>query len=205
MPPVHHDYPRSRDRHALALRCAGALAALLTVLLLAACSEPGAQSGDGKAAPSAFPGSATSLEALSEGVLRGLARGDVSALEGFRLAEGEHNQVVWPELPASAPEVNFPVDLAWTNIQSRNRSAIARLLPLFEGREPSLRGVGCRGITERFETFSVLTDCWVTFDMDDSPGLLEAQLFKDVLSRGGGHKVFRYYDEEPRAITSVGG
>jgi hypothetical protein len=36
------------------------------------------------------------------------------------------------------------------------------------------------------------------FSFDEDERVLEAQLFKDVLVRGGGHKIFRYYDEEPR-------
>lgn len=44
----------------------------------------------------------------------------------------------------------------------------------------------------------VLTDCFVVFTVDHGPELWEAQLFKDAVVRGGGHKIFRYYDEEPR-------
>ena len=30
---------------------------------------------------------------------------------------------------------------------------------------------------------------------------LEMQLFKDVLERGSGYKIFRYYDEDPELVT----
>lgn len=143
-----------------------------------------------------FEGSAPTLELLGEAVLDGLARGDTLSLEGYRLTEREHNDVVWPELPASAPEVNFPVDFAWQNIEGRNLRALRRVLPVYADRELTFRAVECRGRTQRFQTFEVLTDCWVSFDAEGEP--YEAQLFKDVLSRGGGLKVFRYYDEEPR-------
>jgi hypothetical protein len=131
-------------------------------------------------------------------MLNALSHGDVPALEDFRLTETEHNQVVWPEFPASAPEVNFPVDMAWANIEARNRRAIGRIVPWYAGREPQFRGAECRGATAHFDTFVVLTDCWVVFSFDEDERVLEAQLFKDVLVRGGGHKIFRYYDEEPR-------
>ena len=67
-----------------------------------------------------FEGAAPSLDFLAEGVLQAMARQDEPMLEAYRLSEYEHNEVVWPELPASAPEVNFPLDYAWENIQNRN-------------------------------------------------------------------------------------
>lgn len=170
---------------------------MLAGVICVSCTDLGASMEEVEA----FPGSAVSLEQLGGGVLRALADADVSALEDLRLTEAEHNHFVWPELPASAPEVNFPVDLAWTNIQTRNRSALIRIVPLYRGRETHYRGTECRGDTERFDSFVVHTDCWVVFYAPDGSEYLEAQIFKDVLVRGGGHKVFRYYDEEPRTHT----
>jgi hypothetical protein len=89
--------------------------------------------------------------------------------------------------------------MAWLNIQTRNRSAVARITPLYARRPARHLRTECRGATERFESFEVLTDCWVLFELEDEPPALEAQLFKDVLHRGGGYKIFRYYDDEPRA------
>ncbi|MDX1645532.1 MAG: hypothetical protein R3304_00200 [Longimicrobiales bacterium] len=138
------------------------------------------------------------MEALGRHVLDALARQDESALEAVRVTEREHNEIIWPELPASAPEINFPVDYAWTNIRNRNRRALTRMLPIFADRTFGFQGVECRGPTERFESFSVQTDCYVLFVVGDAPEVWEIQAFKDVLVRGGGYKIFRYYDEEPR-------
>jgi hypothetical protein len=170
----------------------------------------GGEPSGGGAVPSAsrfldesapFEESLESLDALGEAVLNALASRDRVALERLRLTELEHNEVVWPELPASAPEVNFPVDFAWSNIQMRNEVALQRIGSLF-GDEPLVfRSVECRGGSEVFETFEVLTDCWVIFEREGVAHPYEAQIFKDVLVRGGGHKIFRYYDEEPRAYT----
>lgn len=152
-----------------------------------------------------FAGSQPTMEALAGHVLQGLVRQDASTLEAVRLTEEEHNGVVWPELPASAPEINFPVDYAWTNIENRNRRALTRLFPIFADRIFGFQGVECRGPTETFETFSVRTDCYVLFVVDEKPELWEVQAFKDVLVRGGGYKVFRYYDEEPRRYRGKSG
>jgi hypothetical protein len=174
------------------------------LLVAAAACGTGAGVADSEPADTSlrFGNAQPTLDALGRHVLQALARRDTVALNRVRLTEHEHNDVVWPELPASAPEVNFPVDYAWTNIQNRNTRSLTRLLRVLSDRNPTLQRVECRGGIEEFETFVVRTDCWVVFAVDGSPELWEAQLFKDVLERAGGHKVFRYYDEEPRPYAT---
>jgi hypothetical protein len=150
-----------------------------------------------------FDDSAPSLDALGKEVLTSLTRADTARLERYRLTEHEHNDVVWPELPASAPEVNFPIDYAWLNIVNRNQRGLARIIPQFADRGLGFQDVQCRGETEGFASFSVHTDCWIVFSADGSPELWEAQIFKDVLERGGGFKIFRYYDAEPHAYRGA--
>lgn len=145
-----------------------------------------------------FPGSTATLDGLGRQALQALAAADTAALEALRLTEAEHNDVVWPELPASRSEANFPVDYAWSNIQNRNRRSLARILPQYAGKSFELEDMQCRGGTRAFATFQVLTDCWAIFTVAGQDGRYEAQLFKDVVVRGGGHKIFRYYDEPPR-------
>lgn len=147
--------------------------------------------------PSRFDEASPSLEALGREILAALASGDGGALERLRLTEREHNEVVWPELPASAPNVNFPVDYAWLNIQNRSRRALSRLLDLYPGRTLRFESVDCRGKEQRFKSFEVLTDCYVVFKFDGQEAPREAQIFKDVLIRGGDFKIFRYYDGRP--------
>jgi hypothetical protein len=159
-----------------------------------ACSDWGPREDDALR----FPGSTETLDGLGFRVLEGLVSGDTLALGELRLTAQEHNETVWPELPASRPELNFPVDFAWTNIEIRDRSSLSRLLPVFDGLGVRLRTVQCRGAAEAFRTFRVLTDCWTIFDVEGREGPFEAQLFKDVIVRGGGYKIFRYYDAAPR-------
>jgi len=167
----------------------------------------GAEASEGEAPPAEplpFVGSPASLSALGEEVLDALITQDRDVLERVRLTEREHNEVVWPELPASAPEVNFPVDFAWANIEMRNEMALHRIGPLYQQEPLAFQSVECRGPIETFETFEVLTDCWVVFAREGVTHPYEAQIFKDVLVRGGGHKILRYYDEEPRSYLGYG-
>ncbi len=145
----------------------------------------------------AFNGSAPSMEVLARDALRGMAAADTALLNALRLTESEHNRAVWPELPAGAPEIGFPVDLAWRNIQLRNESALERVGGWYLSNPVRYQVTQCRGETQAFATFRVHTDCWVLF-LTTRGELLEAQLFKDVLERDGGFKIFRYYDELPR-------
>ena len=145
----------------------------------------------------ALPGSSPTVEALARAALRGMGASDAILLEQLRLTETEHNEVVWPELPASAPEIGFPVDFAWRNIQLRNESALERVAGWYRSNAVRYQVTECRGETRAFATFRVHTDCWVLF-LTTRGELLEAQLFKDVLERDGGFKIFRYYDELPR-------
>lgn len=172
------------------------VAAVTIALAAVACGGPGA-------GPKAFPGSAESLADLGERVLGGLTARDTAALNSLRLTKAEHNDVVWPELPAARPEVNFPVDYAWTNIQLRNRRALARLFPRLAGVEAAVTGVECRGDVQAFRTFQVHTDCWVRFRTGGGEEV-EAQLFKDALERDGGYKIFRYYEEPYHVLNEDG-
>ena len=126
--------------------------------------------------------------------LEGLSSGDVRRLERIRLTEYEHNQLVYPQLPASAPEVNHPADLAWANIQRRNDRARGRLLASYRGHGLSLLGIECRAEPEYFPSFRVLRDCWVSFTVDREP-VDPVQLFRYILDWDGQHKIFRYYDD----------
>ena len=137
------------------------------------------------------------MEALARNVLRALAAADTALLNTLRLTESEHNDVVWPELPAGAPEIGFPVDFAWRNIQLRNDAALSRIGGWYRSNPVRHQATECRGGTQAFATFRVHTDCWVLL-LTTRGEPLEAQLFKDVLERDGGFKIFRYYDELPR-------
>ena len=173
------------------VRGAATSACLLACLLGTGCDRPQ------PLGELAFPGSASSVEVLARDALRGLSALDPMLLDRLRLTETEHNEVVWPELPASAPEIGFPVDYAWRNIQLRNESALERVAGWYRSNPVRYQVTECRGETQAFATFRVHTDCWVLF-LTTRGELLEAQLFKDVLERDGGFKIFRYYDELPR-------
>ena len=145
------------------------------------------------ARPPGLRGGLASAHEVAVAALEGLASRSRGRLERLRLTKYEHNVLVWPELPASRPEVNFPLDFAWRNIEVRNQSARERLLAVYGGRDLLFERVECLGETERFASFKVHTDCWVSFFVD-GPTLHRKQLFKHLLEWEGQYKIFRYYE-----------
>ena len=171
----------------------------MSVVATACGTAPTGPDLESQPAPSLGPveleGSVASLEQLAFEALEGLADGDRDRMERIRLTAYQHNVLVWPELPASAPEVNYPVDLAWANISRRNERAVGRLLGMYEGRVLSLMSVECRDGVDEFPSFVVYRDCWVSL-MVDRARVETRQLFKYVLDWNGQHKIFRYYDPD---------
>lgn len=149
-----------------------------------------------------FPGSSGSLDELGRGIVEAFRRDDRESLESFRLTETEHNGVVWPELPAARTDPPFPLDLTWRNIELRNQRAVPRVSAALEAARPlDFESVECLGETRGFETFVVHTDCHTRLRTGER--LYRIQLFKDVLERNGGLKIFRYYDEDLEPVTDT--
>ena len=165
--------------------------------MLSGCRIPvgGAPAG---AAP--FPGSGSSLAEVGQRVLEALAAGDNASLAALRLSRDEYVDVVWPELPASDPDLNVPLEYVWADIEARDRRALIRLAPQFEALAAELEEVTCAGEVEEFETFRVHTDCWVV--LRTPSGRHRIQLFKDLVERGAGYKLFRYYDDVLRPVET---
>jgi hypothetical protein len=168
-------------------------AALLVTLPGCSDSRPTSESAETGAV---LAGSAATLEALGSRALIALVAADTAAADALRLTEREHNEVIYPELPAAA---SFPVDLAWENVQRRSRRDLGRQIARFGGRDLAYDGTFCQGETQAYRTFEVRTDCWVVF-RDAERGRFRVQLFEDVIVRGGGHKIVRWYDEGPRRL-----
>ena len=165
---------------------------LLGSALLAGC---GAQTDAASAGPgaAAFGGSASSLDDLGERVWQAVVVGDSAALARLRLSEAQHNDTVWLEMPASDPGIGFPVDLAWLNIESRNRAALEAVLSRYA--ESSLQPIGttCDSVRSH-ASFTVHSRCTVALRDGASGERHELELFRHALERDGGWKVVRYYD-----------
>lgn len=151
--------------------------------------------GAPEAAAPRLEGGAPTLEALGAAVWAGLTAGDTAALEGLRLSEHEHNDLVWPEQPAAQePSAAQSLDFWWENIQLRNRAALTELLRAHGGSELALEAVECPGEPRSYASFRALTDCRLV--LTGPGGRRRLQAFRHVIVMDGRHKVVRYDDQE---------
>lgn len=164
----------------------------LAITVAGACDRTPEASGEAPS-PIELIGGATDLPLLGRVVVEAIGRTDTVTLEALRLTEHEHNDLVFPKLPAGQPPQNFPVDIAWANIRTRNSVAVLRLFERYGGEPLAFEAVECVGETEQFEGFEVATDCWTEFT-DSQGNRHRAQLFRHALSADGRYKIFRYYD-----------
>lgn len=138
---------------------------------------------------------ARSLQALRDSVWHGLEHGDTTLLNRMKVTEHEHNRVMWPEMPASNPEANFPVEVAWQNIRARDRAALEDLLPTHAGSDARLRDTRCPGEPRHYDSYEALTDCHLILETATGE-TVRVHAFRYVVRMGGRYKVVRYYGEE---------
>jgi hypothetical protein len=153
-----------------------------TALLAQACSGAGR-------APLAH--TAPSTTALAEAVLAALATNDRAGLESLALSEREFRDRIWPELPASRPERNVPLDYAWGDLHQKSTGHLQRLLAEHGGRRYELVRVEFLGETTGYRTFTVARKAQLL--VRDERGQQEAlRLFGSVVESGEQYKVFSF-------------
>ncbi|MEW6321399.1 MAG: hypothetical protein AB1635_09955 [Acidobacteriota bacterium] len=158
-------------------------------LVAAACTRPGQPAPvEGSAPPSRTFGS---LEALGEAVLDAIAAGDRAALAALALSEAEFRQHVWPELPASRPARNLPVEYVWGQLAQRSAQSLEQTLARYGGRRYRLERVSFAGETTRYATFDVRRDTEI-IATDDTGRTSVLRLFGATLVRHGRFQVFSF-------------
>jgi hypothetical protein len=110
--------------------------------------------GCGAAHPPLEAGAETP-EALARAVLDALAARDLERLEALALSEAEFRDRVWPELPASRPERNIPLEYAWKDLAQKSRASLSGILAAYGGRQFVLESVGFLGSSSEYSTFNV--------------------------------------------------
>ena len=152
--------------------------ALLAAVLAAGACRP--------AEASRLAGGAGSIRELGARYLEALARRDTAGMHALRVTEAEHNEVLWPEFPASG--LNMPVEVAWQNVERASWRKGARIAARFGGVSHKLRGVHCRKGVTQYASFRVHGDCWVTMRPPDGPPF-EAKLFGSIVEMDGRYKI----------------
>lgn len=132
-----------------------------------------------------------SAEAAAHAVLDALARRDAAALRQLPLDAHEFRTVVWPELPASRPEANLPVDYVWGSLHQTSAGNMVQILSEHGGRRYQLAEVRFRGETTRYASFSIHRK--VELIVGDATGdTRRVRLFGSLLERSGRWKVVSF-------------
>jgi hypothetical protein len=139
--------------------------------------------------PPRLQGGTRSVEGLVEQFVEALNRGDTAAMHRLRVTEWEHNTLLWPEFPASRPELNMPVEFAWFNLSKRSVRDAARLARQY--RNAGIRPVAttCRKQIQQYATFEVHGDCVVTLVDKFGVRHRDAQLFGSLVKMDGRFKI----------------
>jgi hypothetical protein len=136
---------------------------------------------------------ARSVEDVAERAVSALSRGDRKALIGLLVRQAEYRRLVFPALPASAPEGNLDPDFAWENMQLRSLRDLGRAEREWQERgRPALRlvSVKAEGI-EQHGGLRIHGPLRVTIRAGDGPE--EAlRLLGGVVERDGQFKLLAY-------------
>lgn len=163
-------------------------------LLLLAVGTGGCNRDAGSVGATGFQGPA-SLHELGESVWTALSAGDTVALRRLRVTQAQHDSILWPEQRAERPALeSFPLDLAWQNIQMRNRAALDELVPAFAGGDGRLVQTTCDAETRRFPSFDALAGCALIIEGPDGRRQ-QVEPFRYAIRLGDEFLVLRYYSD----------
>jgi hypothetical protein len=142
--------------------------------------------------PAPLAAAVASPRALAEAVLAAIARRDRARLEALAVTAGEFRTRVWPELPASRPERNLPLEYVWGDLQQKSQAGLSALLAQHGGRRYTLVRLAFTGGSTRYDTFVVHRASTITV-RDDTGTERDLRLFGSAIETAEGQvKVFSY-------------
>jgi hypothetical protein len=145
--------------------------------------------GRAKAAP--FEHTFSSPTDLASAVLDAIASRDRLALDALALSAREFRERVWPELPASRPERNLPLDYVWGDLHQKSQGHLGQTLAHYGGRRFALVDIEFLGETTSYPTFDVSRKAQLRVRNDQGEEQV-IRLFGSILRSGAEYKVFSY-------------
>jgi hypothetical protein len=188
------DHHRAASRRLITVaRALTYKAAVITVVITAV--VPALMATACSSGTSRLQNGARSIDQLVSEYMEAVVAGDTAAMHALRLSEYEHNEILWPELPASRPEFNMPIAFAWENLNLHSRRDANRVLADFSDRHIEIERVDCRkGVTE-YPTLKVHGDCWI-IGRDGRTGIREEfKLFGSIVESEGRYKIIGIVSE----------
>lgn len=158
------------------------LRVLLILSLTGACAR--------SAAPVPLSSSFDTKEAAAQAALDAVWTRDSAALGRLSITQTEFQKHIWPQLPASAPDVGMPVDRAWADHLMKDDGFRAQLITEHSGRRLMLESIRFNGRPTTYGSFTIHPDTRVTvFDRDQR---LELRLWGSMIESGGRWKIYSF-------------
>lgn len=130
-------------------------------------------------------------EAVARAALDAVARNDSESLLAMALTKDEFEDIVWPTLPVSRPEVGMPRDYVWQDTSSKSRGYLAQTLVEFGGQRFELVRMEFRGETTDHGTYNVSRKSQLVV-RDASGRERLVRLFGSVIRQHGRSKIYSH-------------
>lgn len=134
---------------------------------------------------------ATSIEDLVRHVLAAVEAADMNGLTELRITEREHNELVWPELPAR--DHNVQLDFAWDMLDTRSHTNQGRAIGTWHGKGLEFVAVRFERGIERYRTFAAHRGTVVSARTAAGEEV-ELRFIGSILELDGQFKVVSYKD-----------
>lgn len=131
-----------------------------------------------------------SKDAAVTAFLQALTARDRDTLLRQAVSETEFLKHIWPQLPASRPDVGMPADRAWTEQAQRNANFLAQTLGEHGGRRYELVAASFEGSATTYGSFTIHPK--TTLDIRDEFGVREVRLFGSMIESGGRWKIYSF-------------
>lgn len=107
------------------------------------------------------------------------------------LSKDEFENLVWPTLPVSRPEVGMPMDYVWQDTATKSRAYLAQTLADYGGQRFDLLRVEFRGETTAHDGYMVSRKSHLV--VKDAHGAERTiRLFGSIIRQEGRSKVYSY-------------
>jgi hypothetical protein len=132
-----------------------------------------------------------SEEELFQEILNRIEKGDVHHCWELHVRAQEYKDFIWPEVPASNPRNNIPVDFAWGMHGQKSWNSLFTTLREYNGKNLKFSRVNYDKENFEYESFRVIPVRFI-YARDESGKEHELQLLGSILVRDGKYKVFSF-------------
>lgn len=131
-----------------------------------------------------------SKDAAVTAFLQALAARDRDTLLAQAVSETEFLKHIWPQLPASRPDIGMPADRAWAEQAQRNANFLSQTLAEHGGRRYELVAASFEGPATPYDGFVIHRK--TRLDIRDESGVREVRLFGSMIESGGRWKIYSF-------------